>query len=72
MSDIINRKRHVDVNSLKDEQVEQLIEQISEKIKAMVDSTCEKANRMLNVYGLETKMQIVIQPKGTGKPGSEA
>lgn len=66
-SDKIKRKRFVDVEKLEDEQIEQLISQISDKIIAMVDQTCDKANELLSVYGLETKMQIVIQPKNKDK-----
>jgi hypothetical protein len=62
-TDTINRKRSVDVNKLDTEQVEQLIEQISKKILVMVDETVAQANKMLNVYGLEAKMQIAIQKK---------
>lgn len=66
-TDIMSRKRSVDVERLDTEQVEQLTEQISKKILAMVDETVDKANKMLNVYGLEAKMQIAILKKETSE-----
>lgn len=66
-TDTINRKRSVNVNTLSAEQVEQLTEQISKKILVLVDETVAQANKMLNVYGLEAKMQIAIQRKETSE-----
>lgn len=62
-SDTIDRKREVDVEQLNDEQVEVLIKEISKKVVAMVDETVEKANKMLNIYGLEAKMYVAILEK---------
>jgi len=59
---IIDRERKVNVKNINDDQLELLIAEISKKITKMVDSVCDKANRMLNVYGLQAKMQIAIQP----------
>lgn len=67
----VDRERHVDVTKLSEVEVEAFIKQISDKITNMVDETCDRANRLLHVYGMEAKMQIVIQEKGTGKPTSE-
>lgn len=63
MSDTIDRKREVDVEKLNEEQVQLLMDQIGEKIRGMVDETCEKANKVLGVYGLQAKMQVLIQEK---------
>jgi len=63
MSDNIERKRSVDISTLNEEQVELLQEQIGIKIRELVDGTIEKANKILNIYGLQAKMQIVIQQK---------
>jgi hypothetical protein len=64
----IDRERHVDITTLSNEDLESLIKQISDKITNMVDETCDRANRLLHIYGMETKMQIIIQEKGKGKP----
>ena len=63
MNDTIDRKRSVDVSNLSPEQVDALSDQIGNKIRELVDTTCEKANKILKVYGLEAKMQIVILEK---------
>lgn len=62
-SDTIDRVRKVDVEKLEVSQADELADQISQEINKMVDEVCIKANKMLNAYGLETKMQIVIQKK---------
>ena len=67
-NDNLNRERKVDITQYSPEDLELLIKQISDKITTMVDKTCDKANRLLNIYGMEAKMQIMIQDKGAGKP----
>ena len=57
------RVRKVDVNEKTVEQVEKIQESINKKLIFIVDEAVEKANKMLNIYGLETKMSIVIQEK---------
>lgn len=64
-TDTINRKRAIDINKLSAEQVEQLTEQISKKILVIVDEAITQANKMLNIYGLEAKMQIALQKQET-------
>lgn len=59
----MNRVRKVDVEKLSQDQLDQLMIQMSDEINQIVDSACAKANSLLNIYGLETKMQIVIQKK---------
>ena len=63
MSDTIDRKRQVDVDKLNEEQLQQLIDKLGSKVRGMVDETCERANKLLNVYGLQVKMEVVIQQK---------
>lgn len=61
MNDILNRKRNVDVSKLTEDQIDQLSNQIGEKVRLMIDDTCNKINDMLKIYGVQAKMQIVIQ-----------
>ena len=61
MGDKIVRKRKVDVENLTEEQLQALIAQVGDKVRGMVDETCERANRILNVYGMHVKMQVVIE-----------
>jgi hypothetical protein len=62
-SDIINRVRKVDVEKLDEAQLENITTQMSQEINRIIDDACARANSLLNIYGLETKMQIVIQKK---------
>lgn len=61
MNDILNRKRNVDVSKLTEDQIDQLSNQIGEKVRLMIDDICNKINDMLKIYGVQAKMQIVIQ-----------
>jgi hypothetical protein len=63
MSEINERKRFVDVNTLNDEQRALLEAQIGEKVAKIVDESVEKANKILPVYGLKSKMQLLIEVK---------
>lgn len=60
---IDKRARHVDVEKLTDAEIEERINKIGDKIRLMVDETCNNANKLLNIYGLEAKMQIVFKKK---------
>ena len=50
------------MNEIKEDQVDQLSEQIGEKIRKMVDRTVIKANKFLKLYGIKAKMQIALEP----------
>lgn len=63
MSDTIDRKRQVNIDQLNEEQIQVLIDQLGIKVRTMVDETCERANKILNVYGMQLKLEVVIQPK---------
>lgn len=56
-----HRERHIDVSNLSIEEADQLSGQIGGKVREMVDETVEKVNRLLGIYGLKAKMQIVIE-----------
>lgn len=55
------RKRKVDVNKIDKETYDNLSGQISNKVKTIVDEAIDKANKILNIYGMNAKMQIVIE-----------
>jgi hypothetical protein len=57
-----NRVRKVDIDKLTPEQADNISEQIGEKLREMIDDTVSKANRMLNIYGFNCKMQFLIEP----------
>ena len=60
---MINRERKVDVESMTDKQVKELEAQISERLRKIIDDACDKANRILHVYGLEAQMQFALKRK---------
>lgn len=62
-TDIINRRRNVDVNKLNDEQIQLVIDELSKKVNLYVDEAIQKANQVLNIYNLEAKMEIAIVEK---------
>jgi len=57
------RKRKIDVSKLSNERIDELSDQIGEKVRKLVDETIEKVNKMLAVYDMQAKMQIVLQEK---------
>jgi hypothetical protein len=71
MSDKIRRKRKVDIQNLPEDQLEQLTQQISNKMKKLIDETCGKANKILDVYGLKAKMTLVILDKNSVEDNKE-
>lgn len=61
-SDISTRERKVDLEKLTLEEQENLGKQIGDKIAHHVDLTIADVNRFLKVYGLQAKMQILLEP----------
>ena len=57
-----DRVRKVDVESMDVEQVDLLAEQLGAKVRGYVDEACEKANTVLKIYGLQAKMEFVLEP----------
>jgi hypothetical protein len=58
--DTIGRKRFVNVSKLSNEQADTLAGQMGEKITMITDEAVKKVNKILNIYGLEAKMQITV------------
>lgn len=68
------RERKVDISKMSQEQVESISQQVGDKVRQICDEACEKANKILNIYGMNAKMQIVIDHPGLTeeKPAQEA
>lgn len=63
-----NRERKVDLSKMEASQVDQISLQLGDMIRQICDDAVAKANRLLNVYGMNAKMQIVIEhPEMKGK-----
>lgn len=58
---LTDRKRSIDINKLNQEQADELGNQIGEKVRIICDEAVEKANKILNIYGMKAQMQIVIK-----------
>lgn len=58
--DLKDRERKVDLKALSPQQLADLELQLGNKIRQICDEACEKANRVLSVYSMKCKMQIVI------------
>ena len=57
------RKRKVNVEKLDDKTVDSLQVELSKKVTEICDKACEDANKLLNIYGLQAKMQIALEEK---------
>ena len=57
----MERERKVNVSNMTNEQVDQLSDQIGEKVKQDVDSCVERVNKILRIYGMKAKMHIVFE-----------
>lgn len=60
----MDRERKVNVEQLTLEQADLLSVQLGEKVKEINDKAIAEANRILNIYGMEAKMAIVIGKMG--------
>jgi len=68
MENVANRKRSFDINKLNTEEAEQLSTDLGAKVREICDEACEKANKILNIYGMKAQMQIVINEINEKKP----
>jgi hypothetical protein len=66
-----DRKRSFDISKLSAEDADNISKQIGDRVRQICDEAVEKANKILNVYGMNAKMQILIEHelmKGSPKP----
>ena len=59
---VVDRVRKVDIEKMEPEQIDLLAVQLGDKVKGYVDEACEKANAVLKIYGLQAKMEFVLEP----------
>lgn len=53
-------KKEFNINKLSDQEVESLSLELGEKVRYLCDKAVERANKVLNKYGLEAKMAFCI------------
>ena len=58
-----NRQRQVDVESMSDEQIDNLRKTLSPKLNEIIKEALAKADRYLDVYGMKANMQFEITIK---------
>ena len=51
------------LSKMSDEQLQKIEEVLGSKLREMIDCTVEEANKLLNIYGLQVKMQFLIEEK---------
>lgn len=61
------RRKNIDIEKFTAEQVDRLSEQIGKQVSSICNEAMDKVNKILNVYGLETKMQL-LPPYPIGLP----
>lgn len=66
---MIKRERSVDTGKMSTGQIDELSLQIGDKLREICDEAVEKANKFLKIYGMSSKMQIVIDHKDLAKTG---
>jgi hypothetical protein len=63
----MERKRSVSeeqLSRMSEEQIKKIEEAIGGKLRNLIDHACNEANKMLEIYGLQAKMQFNIDRKG--------
>lgn len=67
------RKRKIDVEKMTNEQVERLGVELGKKIADIMDEANYKCSKLLDIYGLETKISysLVKKKKTSKKPKKE-
>lgn len=60
---MLDRKRKIDLEKLDIESISKLTGKLTNKMTVITDEAIEKANKILNIYGMEAKMQITIDIK---------
>jgi len=59
----VRRVSKEQLSKMSDEQLAQIEEKLGSKIRELVDEAAEQINDMLSIYGLQVKMQILIEEK---------
>lgn len=59
MLNLEGRVRKVNVENLSNEELETLSKDLSTQVFEIIKQTNAQVNRLLNIYGLETRVQIV-------------
>ena len=58
---MLDRKRRIDLDKIDLNSITELTNKLTAKVTDITDEAVEKANKILNIYGMEAKMQIAIR-----------
>lgn len=67
MVDLNERKRKVDIEKLTPESVDEISQQLGQKLKEIVEKAAKEANDLLGIYGLATKI-VFLEPFDKNNP----
>lgn len=57
----MDRVRKVDINNLPEEQLKEIEAKLTAKLREIIDDSVAKANRLLNIYGMEAVMGFELR-----------
>lgn len=63
----MERERKLNINNLTAEQATEISAQLGDKIREICDKAVFDANRILNIYGMHAKMQVLVK-EGLSSP----
>jgi hypothetical protein len=66
-----DRERKLDIQKLTPEQADSVSQQIGEKIRQITEKAVLDANQILQIYGMEAQMQLVVGELGKIPPAIE-
>lgn len=65
------RKKSIDINKLSMEEMNQISDKLGEDVRKLYDQACEKANKLLNAYGMKSQHQISISSLDSKAPKTD-
>jgi hypothetical protein len=63
MNEKVRKVSKEQLEKMSEEQLHQIEEKLGGKIRELIDSTVVEANKLLGIYGLQVKMQFLIEEK---------
>jgi len=58
---MLEKQRVVNLDRMSIEEADRIGDKIGIRIRAFIDDACDKANKLLNIYGLRIKVSFLIE-----------
>ena len=58
---MIDKQRTANLDKMSEEEADRLGDKIGGKVRLFIDEACEKANKLLSIYGLRIKVGFIIE-----------